>query len=156
LAEVPDYNAWGGLMKRIAYVFATLLISAVCFGQTGYPRVVAHLDFVNRSTGVNTAKLYTPAQDGVFRPTIVLTCSVSNGEATGSWRGSIGWTNELGQTNTALSTNISTYFAVGGITTVYSPSFRAIKGVPITLSIQPFGATEGSEYNAYIILEQLE
>jgi hypothetical protein len=110
---------------------------------------------VNRTTGINSAKLYTPTQDGVFRPTLILTCTVGNGQA-GFLSPSIGWTNELGQALAIGFYATATEKPSGGITTSFSPSFRAVKGVPITLSIRPEGPTDGSEYNAYIILEQLE
>jgi hypothetical protein len=148
-------------MKRIACLLVTLLIGAACFGQTatketaqnpGFPRVVARLNLLQRTKAIGPETLYTPTNSGVFRITTVMVCTIPNGSVTGVWKANVDWTNEVGPNSVAFDVVGTKSPGTGFIEWILNAS----AGTPISLSTSAFSDTSGSQYNAYIILEQLE
>ena len=149
------------MKTRILVVLASLLLTAMCFGQSapkgsgqnpGFPRVVARLNLHNRTKAIGPEILYTPTQSGVFRITGIMVCTIANGSEVAAWNGSVSWTNELGA-------NSIPFFGAGtrAPNTEYgSWVINATANSPITLQITAFDDTSNTQYNAYIILEQLE
>jgi hypothetical protein len=145
-------------------VLASLLLTAgMCFGQsttkdsgqnTGFPRVVAKLNMLNRTRPNPSATLFVPTADGVFRATMVMICTVPNGNSNGYWSGQLGWTDEDG-THAGQISYVYTVTAAGAIQ-AYTDTVHAIKGAPLTVQTDGVGLVDGTQYNAYIILEQLE
>ena len=150
-------------MKRIACLLATSLIGTACFGQTankatasnpGFPRVVARLNLLNRTKELGPQVLYTPKKSGVFRVSAAMVCTVGNGNVQGSWSSQVSWSNEIG---------LIPPFSVAGVG-VGVPSWSELSpitinvsgGTPIMFSVVSPSDTSGTQYNAYVILEQLE
>jgi hypothetical protein len=132
----------------------------MCLAQTtsknssqnpGFPRVVARLNLLNRTKEVGPATLYTPNSSGVFRVSIVMTVTVGNG-VPGTWNSALFYVPLTGLNQQSFSCSISSAqpFSDG----IQAP-FSAAKDNPITVSITGSWIS-GSQYNAYIILEQLE
>jgi hypothetical protein len=152
------------MQHKMASLFVTVLLAAgMCFGQTaskdsaqnpGFPRVVARLNLFNRTKAVGPQTLYTPTSGGLFRPTMVMVCTVGNGLTNSFWSGDVTWASEGGETTAEISSVGTQSPGNGG---QFGPlTMRAVKGVPITVSTAANEDTSGSQYNAYIILEQLE
>src|SRR5215472_18212743 len=123
---------WGGYMKRIACLLATLLIGAACFGQTENKenaqnaglRVVARINLLDQTRPIPSVNIYTPDADGVFRITMVSNCTIGNDRG-GSWSGWVTWTNELG---ISVPVEIAHLKAdVSGVGTQFPLTFNAAK-----------------------------
>jgi hypothetical protein len=152
------------MKSRILVVLASLLLTAgICFGQTttkdsgqnpGFPRVVAKLNMLNRTRPNPAATLFIPTAEGVFHATMVMICTVPNGNSNGYWSGELGWTDEDGA-HTAQISYLYTVVAGGAIQTS-SGTIHSLKGSPITVSTSGVGLVDGTQYNAYVVLEQLE
>ena len=141
-----------------------LLSAGMCFAQSsskesgqnpGFPRVVARLNLFNRTKAIGPQTFYTPKGFGLFRASATIICTKPNSSTSGEWDVDIWWTNEAGLNRATLATvgTQAVQSAPGPVVFV----LNATAGVPISLSTFAGGdTTEGSEYNAYIILEQLE
>jgi hypothetical protein len=149
------------MKSRMLVVLTSLLLTAgMCFGQSapkdsgqnqGFPRVVAKLNFTDQTAEIGPVILYTPSKSGIFRATFVESCT-ETGPLGGSWQGGIHWTNETGH-NGPLGVYI---FADQVLSTGNSFPFNAASGLPITFSVTAAGNPKDSQYNVYVILEQLE
>jgi hypothetical protein len=152
-------------MKLSLASLAVVALSAVmCLSQEasknsaqnpGFPRVVARLNLFNRTKAIGPETLYTPSKAGVFRISVAMVCTVANPKTDGYWSSEVIWQNETGQ---AGPLSVADVFVQS---IQYSPNsqpfvFDAMTGYPLVFQITPHGDTSGSQYNAYIILEQLE
>jgi hypothetical protein len=144
-------------------LLVTLLISTTfCFGQSevkdsgqnpGFPRVVARVNLFNRTKAIGPQTLYTPKQSGVFRLSGTINVTVGNGES-GTWYLSGLWANEVASNNGSTIAIVGTNVPQSG-TPISPVVFNASKGTPISIQTDG-GSTSGTQYNIYVILEQLE
>jgi len=150
-------------MKRVSFLLAILLIAATCFAQTanrgagqnpGFPRVVARLNLLNRSNQVGPETIFVPKSAGVFRLSAAIVCTVAN-DLEGQWDVAAQWTNEVGLNGGTALAQVPTNFVSSSYNFLPPLVLNASKGGPITISVDGSN-TAGSQYNAYIILEQLE
>jgi hypothetical protein len=113
------------------------------------PQIVATFQRLNQTKQLGPVTLYTPPQWGMFRISIVAVGVVANGE-NGQWSFGVQFTDGAGTTSggTALST-------ASRETAVSEFPIRAKAGVPIKLSVIPNDETSGSQYNIFVVVEQL-
>jgi hypothetical protein len=148
-------------------VLASLLLTAgMCFGQStsndsvqnpGFPRVVAKLNLFNQTNAVDSQTLYTPMKSGVFRISVTMVCTIPNGQSGGSWESFVSWTNEAGQNGPFVVANITTATRGSSQPLANSPFvFDANGGEGIAISTDSTLHASGTQYSAYVILEQLE
>jgi len=152
------------MKSRIFVVLASLLLSAgMCFGQSttkdsgqnpGFPRVVARVNLLQRTKALGPETLYTPTKSGLFRVSGALNCTVGNDDQIAAWSAVVFWVNEIGS-NQLQVVSVAVNTPQTGVSP-YQVVFNASKGQPITLSVVSSFDTSGSQYNAYIVLEQLE
>jgi hypothetical protein len=152
------------MKTRIFVVLASLLLTAgMCFGQSapkdsgqnpGFPRVVARLNLLNRTKAIGPETLYTPTKSGVFRVSGTIVCTKAGNY--GFWFESITYTNEIGvNAGFVEPAGVRSDIVESGPGTS-ATTFNAFAGVPIQFAIVTEFDTSGSEYNAYVVLEQLE
>jgi hypothetical protein len=137
----------------------------MCAGQTegkdsaqnpGFPRVVARVNLFNRTKAIGPETLFTPQKSGVFRISGSMVCTVPNGQTQAYWLTEVSWTNEAGL-NGPIGFSIVYTTTAGSSIFLNNPFvFNATAGTPISISTAPNLDTSGTQYNAYIILEQLE
>src|SRR5262249_18460425 len=94
------------MKTRIFVVLASLLLSAgMCFGQSttkdsgqnsGFPRVVARVNLLQRTKALGPEALYTPTKSGLFRVSGALNCTVGNDDQIAAWSAVVFWVNEIG------------------------------------------------------------
>jgi len=152
------------MQKKMLWLIATpLIITGFCFAQTeskdtgqnpGFPRVVASLNLHNRTLAIGPTTLYTPVRSGVFRISGTMTCT-TNGIPGSGWETGVLWQNEVGSNSGVVVSeqcqNLSFIVSQTPVT------LNATKGTPISIFTGPTGGgSRGTQYNAYIILEQLE
>jgi hypothetical protein len=149
------------MKMRLVWMFVAVVLNAGWgFGQTatkdsaqnpGFPRVVARLNLRGRTDGVGPSTLYTPKTSTLLRVSVNMVCTIGNGLSEANWIGKLSYENEIGQNITLFSVGCSLPLANPG-TWIFSAS----KGNPITFATEPQGDTSGTQYNAYVVLEQLE
>jgi hypothetical protein len=146
-------------------VLTSLLLTAgMCFGQSapkdsgqnpGFPRVVAKLNLFNRTKSLGPQTLYVPKQSGVFRISAAIVCTIANNVESTDWAVSPGYTNEVGLNGGNPIASVPANF-VSSSYNFYAPLiFNSSSNTPITIVISGPDNT-GSQYNVYIVLEQLE
>ena len=154
------------MQRKIALLCLTLLISTgFCIAQAqskdsgqnpGFPRVVARLNLFNRTKAIGPQTLYTPSHSGVFRISGAMACTIPNGQTQAYWLTEVTWTNEVGL-NPPIGFSIVYTTQAGSSVFLNNPFvFNATGGTPINISTAPNLDTSGTQYNAYIVLEQLE
>ena len=113
------------------------------------PQIVATFQRRNQTKEIKAATLYTPAAWGMFRISIVAVGVVANGK-NGFWSFEVHFTDGAGANSagTALSTQTRQ-------TAASEFPIRAKAGVPIKLSVMPNDETSGSQYNIFVVVEQL-
>lgn len=152
-------------MRRIVCLLVAVMLGSVCFGQTtkdamqnpGFPRVVAALNLLDQTNAVGPVTLYTPTESGVFRISGTMVCTISNGKSNTYWNTRVTWANENGHNNPTRFADVATYTIGSSLPSSGSPFvFNANGGSAINITTSRTFDTSGSQYNAYIILEQLE
>jgi len=152
------------MKTRTLVLLASLLLTAgMCFGQSatkdsaqnsGFPRVVATLNLLDQTITLPRQTIYTPPQSGVFRISATIVCTVANNLPGTTWTVSPGYTNEVGHNGnnpvaTVSASTVSSSHNSAPLILNTSP------GIPIAVQISGPGDS-GSQYNVYIVLEQLE
>ena len=127
------------------------------------PVIVASGKLLNQS-GPFTKTIYTPGVSGVFRLSVYATITTVASSGYSYWMYNFSWTDVTGQLQTSqpvLSSNTDLYlgefadatgYEIGGATR----TFQAVKDMPITHSVSPVGAIDGSAYDVYYVLERIE
>jgi hypothetical protein len=146
-----------GLILLICTGFSFAQSESKDSGQNpGFPRVVARLNLFNRTKPIGPQTLYTPQHSGVFRISGAMACTIPNGQTQAYWLTEVTWTNEVGL-NPPIGFSIVYTTQAGSSVFLNNPFvFNATGGTPISISTAPNLDTSGTQYNAYIILEQLE
>jgi hypothetical protein len=147
--------------RTLVLLTSLLLIAGMCFGQStpndsaqspGLPRVVARFSRENRTKGIQPVTIYTPSKTGLFRATVIFELTVGNHLTQGqSWTGSFEWANRVGVNTFRPSVATTSPESVS-----FTQSFSAFQDIPMTFSIISSGDVSHTEYNVYVVLEQLE
>ena len=120
------------------------------------PQIVATFQRLNQTADISPTTIYTPANWGTFRISIVMVGTVANGMGNNaSWVGGVQFTDGAGE-NAPDYPFDAELFTITRQTAVAEFPIRAKAGRPIKFSvISPYGGTEGSKYNVFVVVEQL-
>lgn len=115
-----------------------------------FPRVVASVRLFHRTGPISPTKLFTPGKWGVFRLSAVGVLTTTAGD--GTWNGGFQWT-DGGKNESTVCLTLDTTST--GSSSCNSFIFRDLPLHPVTYSVTQGGDTSGSEYNLFIVVEQL-
>jgi len=172
------------LLRRLLMLLASclaglcllMLVSVLrtnTFGQDNtltLPRVVASVHRTNLTAAIPATTVFTPTKDGLFRVTAYMTLTVP-AEASQLWLLGLNWTDDAGAEQSVgyvgVYSNSTPPYAYGLNSDAYPPygysqlspaalAFRANAGVPIKYSVSPYGTPEGSTYELFFTVEELQ
>lgn len=152
-------------MRRAMYYLFLVLLGCLASssGQDGpkpsrivYPRIVATFKRFNQTGPFAPVAIYTPKNWGTFRCSIVMVLTKANGQDLSYLEANLLFRDGAGfdgvQPNSFYYADISTATR----NTNYGEfPFRAGPGKPIQIEVVPFGDTVGTEYNIFVVVEQL-
>jgi hypothetical protein len=115
-----------------------------------FPRVVATVRLFHQTGPISPTTIFTPEKWGVYRLSAVGVLTRAGGN--GSWNGGFQWTDGGGKESTDCLTlaTMST-----GSSSCSSFALRDLSGKSLTYSVTQSGDTSGSEYNFFVVIEQL-
>jgi hypothetical protein len=145
-------------MRRACFLLVVLFGSwSSSLGQSApkftSPRIVATFERLGVTAGIPPTTIYTPKNWGTFRISIVLVCTVANGDGNANWRGDVVFTDGAGNNSGSLW-EAAVPTQIRGTRVTEFP-IRAKAGIPIKFSVTPFGQVGGSKYNVWVVVEQL-
>ena len=139
-------------------------------GSLAYPRIVASVHRTNLTAAIPQTTVFTPQRNGLFRVTAYMTLTVP-AEASQLWLLGLNWTDDAGAEQSVgyvgVYSNSTPPYAYGLNSDAYPPygysqlspaalAFRANAGVPIKYSVSPYGTPEGSTYELFFTVEELQ
>jgi hypothetical protein len=124
------------------------------FGQSApkftTPQIVATFERLGQTKEIKPVTIYTPPHWGTFRVSIVMVGTVAN-HSSNFWSAKVYYSDGAGNKNfveTDLDENTRQTNGAGF-------PIRAKAGTPLKISVTPVGDTSGSEYNVWVVVEQL-
>jgi hypothetical protein len=118
------------------------------------PRIVATFERFGVTGAISPTTIYTPKSWGTFRISIVLVGTVANGHQQSSYEGGILFTDGAGKNTPTASTVAILPTDVKRSGQVEFP-IRAKPEKPIQLFVSANGHTSGTQYNVWVVVEQL-
>jgi hypothetical protein len=146
-------------MKQLVAVAILMGLSCICFAQAAntrgngttcaaLPCEVASVSVVAQTVTVPLTTLFTPAADGLFRISVYMSSSPTQGS---TWAYALFWTDDVKARNSGRQ-QLSP-----GTFSSFSAPVRALAGQPLSYSVSA-GASNppGANYNLSITVEQLQ
>jgi hypothetical protein len=158
-------------MKKILCVVAVLLGAALAlsFGSAHpsltAPVIVASGQALHKTTQLPQVPMYTPTVDGVYRISAYATLTTRDASSNSYWAYNVGWTDAVGPEQNAWlllaygANNIGTFYPFWNPNEqagTYPIVIQARAGRPITHLMSQSGPPDGSVYNLYWVVEQIQ
>jgi len=119
------------------------------------PRIVATFERLGQTAEIPPTTIYTPKNWGTFRISIVMVGIVANGETATFWGGGVRFTDAAGKNRPDYGPFLAELYTDIRQTGIAEFPIRAKAGKPITFDVKSFGATQGTKYNVWVVVEQL-
>jgi hypothetical protein len=143
-------------MKRVLLIVAALCAMSVgAFAQCAtMPCVVASVSLTKQTHGIPPTILLTPTTDGTFRITALLSTSKGNGGFDqGLWEVFVRWEDRIRERNSVLGGQAPDHDNDAYATIVV----HDIAGKPLEYRTSiAGGVADGSQYDLFIVVEQLQ
>lgn len=158
-------------MKKTLCVVAVLVVAALAlsFGSARPPLtapiIVASGQALHRTNPLPQVPMYTPVVDGVYRVSVYATLTTRDASSNSYWAYNVAWTDAAGAGQYAWllladgANNVGMFYPYWNQNEQagsYPIVIQARAGRPIIHSMSQSGPPDGSAYNLYWVVEQIQ